>query len=143
MCGSGTIAIEAALMARNVAPGLTRLRKTAAKAGALLPSQWPGTNLQLLRDTVLQARDAQRPASACPQLIMANDWHPGAYSLACKDAQSAGVADDITISNADVDHFRWVISHAGVCCFAWVRGPPRRAGGLRACGRLRAGAGRP
>lgn len=58
MCGAGTIAIEAALMARNVAPGLMRLQSTRNLA-ALTPARWPDTDLPLLKRMVLEAKNQE------------------------------------------------------------------------------------
>ena len=58
MCGSGTIAIEAALRARRIAPGVMRLKRTRGLA-ALVPARWPDTNLDLLRETVLAAKNEE------------------------------------------------------------------------------------
>lgn len=62
MCGSGTIAIEAALMARRIAPGLLRLRTGRDLAAALTPARWPDTDVALLKEVVRQAKDQQRDA---------------------------------------------------------------------------------
>lgn len=40
---------------------------------------------------------------------MANDFHPGAFQLACKDAAAAGVAESISFSNTDVEGFRCAV----------------------------------
>lgn len=103
MCGAGTIAIEAALMARDMAPGLMRLRRQ-RDLSVLAPARWPDTDLALLKKVVLEAKNQQLPEA--PQPILANDWHPGAIELAKRDAGSAGVFNDLTFSNADVDEYR-------------------------------------
>ncbi len=83
-CGSGTIPIEAALIARNVAPGLKR--RFAAEA-------WPAFGAAVW--------DAQRQAAieqiqpAPRHRIIATDIEPKAISLASYHAELAGVADDI------------------------------------------------
>lgn len=99
MCGSGTIAIEAALKARRIAPGLVRVRK-ARDLGVLVPARWPDTDVELLKEVVREARERERDA---PLPIMANDVHPGAFQLALKDAISAGVDGSIDFSNMDAD----------------------------------------
>ena len=83
-CGSGTIPIEAALIGRNIAPGLNR---------QFAAEQWdciPGHLWQAERQN---ARDAIRPD--LPMRIIGTDVEPKAISLASYHATLAGVADDI------------------------------------------------
>ena len=80
-CGSGTIAIEAALIGRNLAPGLNR--DFAAESWAQIPaSLW-----QAARE---EARDLARPDFE-PGII-GTDIDPAALRLARRHAQQAGVA---------------------------------------------------
>jgi len=99
MCGSGTIAIEAALIARQIAPGLLRLKRE-RDLSVLTPSRWPDTDQALLKKVVLEAKNQELPQAPLP--IFANDWHPAAIELAKRDAGSAGVFHDLTCSNEDV-----------------------------------------
>eukprot|EP00624_Nannochloropsis_granulata_P004426 evm.model.NODE_31977_length_99932_cov_29.870142.7 len=99
MCGSGTIAIEAALIARQIAPGLLRLKRE-RDLSVLTPSRWPDTDQALLRKVVLEAKRQELPQAPLP--IFANDWHPAAIELAKRDAGTAGVFHDLTFSNEDV-----------------------------------------
>ncbi|MGI9458145.1 MAG: THUMP domain-containing class I SAM-dependent RNA methyltransferase, partial [Aeoliella sp.] len=83
-CGTGTIAIEAALIGRNQAPGLDR--EFAAEA-------WPtvgGTAWHVARE---EARDLWKPP--LEQKIVATDIDPKILDLARYHAQRARVADDI------------------------------------------------
>ena len=89
MCGSGTIAIEAALAAGRRAPGLDRPLALDA-----LPGRDPA-RLERLRRTL---RDAARPI-AVP--IVASDRNAGALRLARKNAEAAGVADAIRFERCD------------------------------------------
>jgi putative N6-adenine-specific DNA methylase len=90
MCGTGTIPLEAALMARKIAPGLARsfgferLRIHDAKLWAQL------------RET---ARRKQRTESAA---IYASDQSPGAVKTAQRLFQGAGVAIDIRLKEQDI-----------------------------------------
>lgn len=68
MCGSGTIAIEAALMARNIAPGLLRLK--AHGLGGLVPARWPDTDVNLLKEVVRDARAQERDECVCRVFIV-------------------------------------------------------------------------
>ena len=89
MCGSGTIAIEAALLAARRAPGLGRRFAFEALRG---------------HDEAATARVRERlqalarPATA---VIQASDRNMGALRLAQKNAAAAGVAELIRFSRAD------------------------------------------
>jgi 23S rRNA G2445 N2-methylase RlmL len=80
-CGSGTIAIEAALIGRQIAPGLNR--QFAAES-------WPEMPAALWAAARQEARDLVRPDFE-PR-ILATDIDPEALRLARRHAQQAGVA---------------------------------------------------
>lgn len=90
MCGSGTLAIEAALAAGRRAPGLGR---TFAFEGL------PGHDAA--RTARLRARLAAL-ARPVPVPIHASDRNAGALRLARKNAEAAGVADAIALAREDV-----------------------------------------
>ncbi|MEZ6073716.1 MAG: bifunctional 23S rRNA (guanine(2069)-N(7))-methyltransferase RlmK/23S rRNA (guanine(2445)-N(2))-methyltransferase RlmL [Pirellulales bacterium] len=83
-CGSGTIAIEAALIGRNIAPGLQRD----------FPAEfWP----RLAGKIWNEEREAAR-ATICPPLnerVMGTDIDADALRLARRHAEAAGVTDDV------------------------------------------------
>ena len=85
-CGSGTIAIEAALIAANRAPG--RSRRFAFM-------KWPDFDATLWKSLLAEA-DEREPL-ATPQ-IAASDRDAGAIGSARANAQRAGVADRIDFS---------------------------------------------
>ena len=86
MCGAGTIAIEAALIARRMAPGLQR-----HFACERWPSA-PGAVFAALRD------DARtRVLGSAPAPIVASDRDAGAVVACRANAARAGVTDDIDI----------------------------------------------
>ena len=88
-CGSGTIAIEAAMMSRGIAPGLDR---------PFAFERWPGhdpRDMSALRD---EARRRIRPSAAAP--ILASDRDTGAIAAAEANAERAGVRDDIVFTRA-------------------------------------------
>jgi putative N6-adenine-specific DNA methylase len=89
MCGSGTLAIEAALAAGRRAPGLGR-----AFAFERLPGHDAG------RTARLRARLAAR-ARPIRVAIHASDANAGALRLAQKNAAAAGVADAIRFARED------------------------------------------
>lgn len=86
MCGSGTIPIEAALIARGLAPGRQR-----SFAFGDWPSFEPGTWASVAADAV----KAARPAAKVP--IVASDRDSGAVDATAINAERAGVVDDISV----------------------------------------------
>ncbi|CAM9720570.1 unnamed protein product [Chrysoparadoxa australica] len=103
MCGSGTLAIEAALIAMRRAPLLQAMgyysRNCDGKYLRPCIMQWPDFDQALWEELVEAAKAHARPA---PQAILANDWHNGALQLAYENAEDAGVLDAITLYNDDV-----------------------------------------
>lgn len=92
MCGSGTLAIEAALIARNQAPGLLR-----DNFGFLHLLE---TDLRDWQKEIFAARTAIRPAADLPK-ILATDYDPNTIRLAKANAERAGVADLIQFEVSD------------------------------------------
>ena len=86
-CGSGTIGIEAALIARNIAPGLTR---------AFALEQWPAHDAAESARLRGDARAMQRPSSGVP--IVMSDRDVGACEATEANAERAGVLGDIAIA---------------------------------------------
>ncbi|MCH5182901.1 MAG: class I SAM-dependent RNA methyltransferase [Oscillospiraceae bacterium] len=93
MCGSGTIAIEAALLTGNIAPGL--YRSFSAETFELLPSS-------VWEEERERARGEIRPY---PGKIYASDLDESCIQLAKENARRAGVADRIEFCVADVRRF--------------------------------------
>ena len=89
LCGSGTIPIEAALQARDIAPGLHR-----AFAFENWPRHW-ADRWQTLRD---EAHSRIRPAAPAP--ISGSDRDAGAIEASRENAARAGVEADIEFSEA-------------------------------------------
>jgi len=90
-CGSGTLPIEAALLAKNIAPGLAR--KFASEA-------WPSIPQAAWKNTRAAAYAAIRTDHE-PQ-IFAADIDPDAVALARANAELAGVDDCIIFENRPV-----------------------------------------
>lgn len=84
LCGSGTIPIEAAMIARRMAPGRDR-------TFAFL--QWPGVDRARWQTLVADARAGELRAS--PVAIEGSDRDAGAIVAAKANAERAGVASDI------------------------------------------------
>ena len=95
MCGSGTILIEAALMAGAVAPGLVRADAShAARRNAFAFENWPDHDRDALDSVLREAgelgREARKALGKKPVLVGC-EIHPGALSLARRAARLAGV----------------------------------------------------
>ncbi|HNX26361.1 MAG TPA: bifunctional 23S rRNA (guanine(2069)-N(7))-methyltransferase RlmK/23S rRNA (guanine(2445)-N(2))-methyltransferase RlmL [Phycisphaerae bacterium] len=83
-CGTGTIPIEAALIARNIAPGVNR---------SFAAENWPTVGRGIFDEIRAAARDLvlREPI----EQLMGTDTDGDAVKLARRNAQAAGVADDI------------------------------------------------
>jgi putative N6-adenine-specific DNA methylase len=91
MCGSGTPAIEAALIARRRAPGLFRDRFAFMALRGYAAALW-----QVLRN---EAREDERGEGLPP--IVATDLDPAAVEVARRNAAAAGVGDLIRFAACD------------------------------------------
>jgi putative N6-adenine-specific DNA methylase len=103
MCGSGTIAIEAALIAGRRAPGLGR---------TFAFERFPGHDRR-----ATEAARARLAAQARPIAgpIHASDKNMGALRLAQKNAAAAGVADRIRFERADAAQVEPPPGGGGLC----------------------------
>jgi len=109
MCGAGTIVIEAALLARNIAPGLSR---------SFACEFWPGADVRIALAVRDAARASVRPLSAP---IVAGDRDTGAIDATRTNAERAGVLDDLTIVHQPLSDIR-LSSYGGT---GWlVTNPP-------------------
>ncbi len=93
MAGSGTLAIEHALRARRIAPGLGR---------AFGFQRWPGYRgaVQSAWDRLREeARAGALPRAPAP--ILARDGHPKAILALRRNVEAAGLAADVVIEQAD------------------------------------------
>lgn len=91
MCGSGTLPIEAAMIARRIAPG--RSRRFAAE-------QWQALPPELFRLARERAAAAVLPAAPAP--IEASDRDAGAVAATLANAARAGVAGDLVCSERPI-----------------------------------------
>ena len=89
MCGSGTIPIEAALLAGRRAPGLDR---------GFAFEGWPGNDVARTRSVRERLAAQARPA---PAPILGSDRNGGAVRLAGKNAEAAGVAGAVRTERRD------------------------------------------
>ncbi|OON97258.1 MAG: N-6 DNA methylase [Epulopiscium sp. Nele67-Bin005] len=83
-CGSGTFAIETALIAKNIAPGLYR---------SFASSRWPQVPPDLWEDLREEARE-QIDQKGSP-IIYASDINRNSINIARKNAECAGVGEYI------------------------------------------------
>ncbi len=93
MCGSGTLLIEAALIARNMAPGLFR------KSYAF--EKWPDYDAELF-DRIYNDDSAEREFA---HHIYGYDIDVKSVNTARLNARAAGLAKDITVEVADFKNF--------------------------------------
>ena len=94
-CGSGTILIEAAMMARNIAPGLNR-SFAAMKWDRIPESLWKEERKKAFQEVDYDGE----------LLIKGFDIDERAVEAARENAEEAGVGDDIRISKMDMKKFR-------------------------------------
>ena len=110
MCGSGTMVVEAALMAMNVAPGLVRY-----KNGGYAFQNWPDFNEDVFFDCIDNAERKRIAEEEFNQFsvqknkvtCLGNDIHPGSVSLAQRSALAAGVPHVVKVYQSSVDE--WVV----------------------------------
>lgn len=95
MCGSGTIPIEGALLARRIAPGAQR---------DFAFTRWPTFHAPSWTSLLDSARRQELPSA--PHPIVASDRNAGAVESAIANAKRAGVAGDIAFRQAPVSAAR-------------------------------------
>jgi putative N6-adenine-specific DNA methylase len=106
MCGSGTIPIEGALIARRIAPGLGR------RFGF---EHWPDFDPVLWSEVVSAAR--ARVIARAPAPIKGSDRDAGAIRAALSNAERAGVLEDVELSERPVSGIEptatpgWIVSN--------------------------------
>ncbi|HWK89700.1 MAG TPA: hypothetical protein VNP72_06880 [Longimicrobium sp.] len=93
MCGSGTVAIEAALLARGIPPGLANAERL-PRAYAF--TAWPDFDAAAWARVVDRARGHVLPSAPAP--IQASDRDAGAIEAAASNAERAGVREDVELS---------------------------------------------
>jgi putative N6-adenine-specific DNA methylase len=93
-CGTGTILIEAALIGRNIAPGLNR---------SFAAEKWPRIPQRLWDDCRAAARAEIAPA--LPEKLAGYDIAWKQLQLAREAARQAGVFDDLHLQQRPVEEF--------------------------------------
>lgn len=104
LCGSGTIAIEAALIARGMAPGNGR---------SFAFMEWPNFREKTWKSVHERATTTALPRS--PVKILASDRDAGATAATAANAERAGVAGDVEVRTHVLSAMQ---PPAGVGCLA-------------------------
>jgi len=106
MCGSGTIPIEGALIARRIAPGLGR---------RFAFESWPDFDSSLWAGVIADAK--AQVIARVPAPIKGSDRDAGAIAAAISNADRAGVSNDVELSERPISAIEpgtalgWVISN--------------------------------
>ncbi len=102
-CGSGTIVIEAALIAKNRAPGLTR---------SFAAQKWPVLPEAVWQEARTEALDREFHGD---YRILGSDLDPESLNIAISNAKKAGVARTIDFREGDATKLS-LPAEAGILC---------------------------
>ena len=94
-CGSGTIPIEAAMIGRNMAPGLGR---------SFACEDWQWFDRKIFREARTEAKDKRLPALPIP--ILACDHDPAAIRHSQHTVAEAGVTTDVRFKCQEISALR-------------------------------------
>ncbi|OPY69481.1 MAG: Ribosomal RNA large subunit methyltransferase K [Syntrophorhabdaceae bacterium PtaU1.Bin034] len=95
-CGSGTIAIEAALIGRNQAPGINR---------TFVSEDWPHIGQGIWKEAREEARSAAA-INEVPFRILASDVDGSVLKIARENAGRAGVSEVVSFQKQEIGEFR-------------------------------------
>lgn len=95
-CGSGTILIEAALLGKNIAPGIQR---------NFIAEEWPQIGKKVWQEARAEARDLERKETSF-RMLMGSDKDNNAVKIARHHAIKAGVEDLIHFQTASFEEFQ-------------------------------------
>lgn len=104
-CGSGTIPIEAALMGRNIAPGLNR---------DFACSNWPWISESTWKKARQEAHDSIRAEKT--EYIMGTDIDERVLRVARRNAEQAGVSEDIHFQSMAVTEISSKKKYGKIIC---------------------------
>lgn len=102
MCGSGTIPIEAAMIARNIAPGLSR---------TFAAEEWPMIDKHIWKQVRQDALDAQKTDFKLK--IFGYDIDPQVIKACELNAANAGIERDIVFECKDIKDL-WIDQQYGI-----------------------------
>ena len=103
-CGSGTLPIEAALIAKNRAPGLSR---------EFAAQQYPWLDQGVWKQVREEARDKEFSGK---YQILGSDSDPACVSLSFANARKAGVSDCVTFKDGDATKMSLPASDGIIVC---------------------------
>ncbi len=103
-CGSGTIAIEAGLIGRNMAPGVNR---------TFVSETWPDMGMGIWKEVREEARSA---VSDVRFRILASDVDGAVIRIAGQNAGRAGLADVVSFQKQGVGEFRSASRYGCIVC---------------------------
>ena len=104
-CGSGTLAVEAAMIGRNIAPGSGR---------SFLAEDWPWMDRKMWKDVRSEAKDLRLPRM--PEPILGYDHDPAAMRLCERSASEAGVSGDIQFRVQEISEFKSNREYGVIVC---------------------------
>jgi len=104
-CGSGTLAIEAALIGRNIAPGASR---------SFLAEDWPWMDRKMWKEVRNEAKDLRQTRLSEP--IFGFDHDPQAIRLCERSASEAGVSGDIQFRIQEVSELKMSRDYGVIVC---------------------------
>ena len=102
LCGSGTILIEAALIARNIAPGLNR---------SFAAEKWTAVPAEAWKEAREEAKAAQNWEGELQ--LEGSDSEPSVIEIAKLNAVKAGVGDDIAFATKSLKNV-WIDQQHGI-----------------------------
>lgn len=103
-CGSGTLAIEAALMGKNIAPGLNR---------SFVCEDWPGMAKEVWQEAREEAKAAIRDVDF---RVLASDVDGAIIKVAMENARRAGVSEEISFQKRAVEDFSSSRKYGCIVC---------------------------
>jgi putative N6-adenine-specific DNA methylase len=103
-CGSGTIPIEAALMGRNIAPGIGR---------SFVSESWPSMPAAVWREARREARASERKV---PLEIRASDADPAVLEIARQNAARSGLSQVLSFRKASIEEFSSTARNGCIVC---------------------------
>jgi putative N6-adenine-specific DNA methylase len=104
-CGSGTLAVEAAMIGRNIAPGSGR---------SFLAEDWPWMDRRMWKEVRSEAKDLRLPRM--PEPILGYDHDPAAMRLCERSASEAGVSGDIQFRVQEISEFKSNREYGVIIC---------------------------
>mgnify|MGYP001161085276 FL=1 len=106
MCGSGTLPIEAAMMACDIAPGINR-----TYYGFL---GWKQHHAAIWQRLLSEAAERRRKGLEHPPMILGYDHHKATLGRANQHIRQAGLTDVVSITHQDLFSFKAEVPEAGL-----------------------------